>query len=72
MALNLDKTGSTPLSDTINNYLNAGNHYIYFPEGLYYIDKQISLPSDTVVEAHPNARFYYPNYRTTSKHRFFF
>ena len=23
MALNLDKTGHTPLSDTINNYLNA-------------------------------------------------
>ena len=72
MALNLDKTGSTPLADTINNYLNAGNHYIYFPEGLYYIDKQINLPSDTLIEAHPNARFYDPNYRTTSKHRFFF
>lgn len=72
MALNLDKTGSTRLGDTINNYLNAGNHYIYFPEGLYYIDKQINLPSDTLIEAHPNARFYDPNYRTTSKHRFFY
>ena len=72
MALNLDKTGSTRLADTINNYLNAGNHYIYFPEGLYYIDKPINLPSDTLIEAHPNARFYDPNYRTTSKHRFFF
>ena len=72
MALNLDKTGSTPLADTINNYLNAGNHYIYFPEGLYYIDKQIEIPSDTIIEAHPNAKFYDPNYRTTNKHRFFY
>lgn len=72
MALNLDKTGHTPLADAINNYLSAGNHYIYFPEGLYYIDKQINLPSDTLIEAHPNARFYDPNYRTTSKHRFFY
>ena len=71
MALTLDKTGKTPLGDIINNYLSAGNHYIYFPEGLYYIDKQINLPSDTLIEAHPNARFYDPNYRTTSKHRFF-
>ena len=34
MALTLDKTGRTPLGDTINNYLSSGNHYIYFPEGL--------------------------------------
>lgn len=72
MALTLDKTGSTALGDAINNYLSAGNHYIYFPEGLYYIDKQINLPSNTIIEAHPNARFYDPNYRTTSKHRFFY
>lgn len=72
MALNLDKTGNTPVADAINNYLSAGNHYIYFPEGLYYIDKQINLPSDTLIEAHPNAKFYDPNYRTTSKHRFFY
>ena len=72
MALNLDKTGHTPLADAINSYLSAGNHYVYFPEGLYYIDKQINIPSDTLIEAHPNARFYDPNYRTTSKHRFFY
>lgn len=72
MALTLDKTGNTPVSDAINAYLSAGNHYIYFPEGLYYIDKQIELPSYTTIEAHPNARFYDPNYRTTNKHRFFY
>ena len=49
------------MADAINNYLSAGNHYIYFPEGLYYIDKKINLPSDTLIDAHPNARFYDPN-----------
>ena len=72
MALNLDKTGNNPMSDAINNYLKSGNHYIYFPEGLYYIDKQINLPSNTSIEAHPNAKFYDPNYRGTNKHRFFY
>ena len=72
MALTLDKTGNNPMSDAINNYLNSGNHYVYFPEGLYYIDKQINLPSDTLIEAHPNAKFYDPNYKTTNKHRFFY
>lgn len=72
MALNLDKTGNIPMADAINNYLQSGNHYVYFPEGLYYIDKQINLPSNTLIEAHPNAMFYDPNYRTTNKHRFFY
>ena len=55
VALNLDKTGNKPMADAINSYLSAGNHYVYFPEGLYYINKQINLPSNTIIEAHPNA-----------------
>lgn len=70
--LGIDRTGSTPASDTINAFLSGGSKCLYFPEGLYYIDKQINLASDTYIEAAPGAVFYDPNYRTTSKHRFFY
>lgn len=70
--LNLDRTGGTPISDAVNEYLQNGNRYVYFKEGLYYVDKQINLPSDTLIECDPNAIFYDPNYRTTNKHRFFY